>query len=75
MDWPAQLDETAGRTRTRALPEPTVAMRDVQVRPDKSGNQVTMRINQWAADTFPVAQKHLDTARRLENPTQKTSID
>lgn len=69
-DWKTAA---AGRTHTRALPEPAVAMRDVEVRPDKSGNQVTMQINQWAADTYPVAQKHLDTARRLENPTQKPS--
>ena len=69
-DWKTAA---AGRTRTRALPEPTVAMHDVEVRPDKSGNQVTMQINQWAAEAYPVAQKHLDTARRLENPTQKPS--
>jgi len=67
-DWKTAA---AGRTQTRALPEPTVAMHDVEVRPDKSDNQVTMQINQWAAEAYPVAQKHLDTARRLENPTQK----
>jgi hypothetical protein len=32
-----------------------------------------MKINRWAADTFPVAQKHLDTARMLENTTKKRS--
>lgn len=69
-DWKTAA---AGRTRTRALPDPTVAMRDVGVRPDKSGNPTTMQINQWAADTYPVEQKHLDTVRRLENPTQKPS--
>ena len=71
-DWKTAA---AGRTRTRALPDPTVAMRDVQVRPDKSDNQATMQINQWAADAYPVAQRHLDTARRIENPTQKPSTD
>jgi putative membrane protein len=69
-DWKTAA---AGRTQTKALPEPQVAMRDVEVRPDKSDNQITMKINQWAADTYPVAQKHLDTARTLENPTQKRS--
>ena len=48
-------------------------MRDVPVRPDKSGDEVTMKINQWAADTYPVAQKHLDAARALENATTKPS--
>ena len=47
-------------------------MRDVQVRPDKSDNEITMKINQWAADTYPVAQKHLDTARTLENRDEET---
>jgi putative membrane protein len=69
-DWKTAA---AGRTQTKALPEPQVAMRDVEVRPDKSDNQITMKINQWAADTYPVAQKHLDTARTLENPTKKRS--
>lgn len=69
-DWKTAA---AGRTQTRALPDPTVAMRDVEVRPDKSGNPVTMQMNQWAADTYPVEQTHLDACRRLENPTQKPS--
>ena len=67
-DWKTAA---AGRTQNKALPEPAAAMRDVQVRPDKSNNEITMKINQWAADTYPVAQKHLDTARTLENPTKK----
>ncbi len=63
----------AGRTDSKALPEPNIAMRDVQVRPTKSDKEVTMKINQWAADTYPVAQKHLDTARTLETATNKRS--
>jgi putative membrane protein len=65
----------AGRTRSEALPEPNTAMRDVQVRPNKSDNQVTMMINRWAADTYPLVQKHLDTARTLENATNKRSTN
>ena len=30
-----------------------------------------MRIDQGTADTYPVTQKHLDTARTLENATKK----
>jgi hypothetical protein len=63
----------AGCTQSKALPEPEVAMRSVEVRPDKSDNEITMKINQWAADTYPVAHKHLDTARTLENLTKKRS--
>jgi hypothetical protein len=45
------------------------------VYPEKSDNTVTMAINQWAADTYPVAQKHLDTVRTLENATKKRSTN
>jgi len=70
-DWKAAA---AGRTDTKALPEPSVALRDVQVRPNKSENGVTMKINQWAATTYPIVQKHLDTARTLETTTKTSPI-
>ena len=63
----------AGRARNQALPEPNAEFADVQVRPNKSDNEITMKINHWAADTYPVAQKHLDTARSLENAAKKRS--
>jgi putative membrane protein len=63
-DWKTAA---AGRTQSKALPEPKAEMRDVAVRPNKSGSETTMKVNQWAADTYPVAQKHLDAARALEN--------
>ena len=53
------------------MPDPKTEMRDVAVRPAKSDNGVTMKINQWAADTYPIAQQHLDTARALEHATKK----
>jgi predicted outer membrane protein len=65
----------AGRTQTQALPEPNAELRDVAVRPNKSDSEITMKINQWAADTYPVAQKHLDTARMLENAAKKRSTN
>ena len=69
-DWKTAA---AGRTQNKALPEPDVAMRDVKVRPLKSDNATTMKINEWAADTYPVAQKHLDTVRALANAVKKGS--
>lgn len=62
-DWKTAA---AGRARTNALPEPGVALADVKVRPNTSDDGMTMKINQWAADTYPIAQKHLDTARALD---------
>jgi putative membrane protein len=59
----------AARTDSKAMPDPSTEMGDVQVRPANSGNEVTMKVNQWAAATYPVAQKHLDSARMLENKT------
>jgi putative membrane protein len=69
-DWKTAA---AGRTDSKALPEPQVAMRDVQVRPNQSNDEVTRKINRWAADTYPIAQKHLDTARTLETAANKRS--
>ena len=71
-DWKTAA---AGRTQGTALPEPNVALRDVQVRPLATGNELTRKINQWAAETYPVAQKHLDTARTLENAAKKRSTN
>jgi putative membrane protein len=71
-DWKTAA---AGRTESKALPEPNSAMRDVQVRPNRSDNEVTIKINQWAADTYPVAQKHLDIARTLETAAKKRSTN
>jgi putative membrane protein len=65
----------AGRTRSQALPEPGADMRDVAVRPNQGGSEMTMKINRWAAETYPVAQKHLDTARALANEAKKRSTE
>ena len=53
-----------------ALPDPKAEMTDVQVRPNQSDNAITSRINQWAAEMYPVTQKHLDNARALQNATR-----
>jgi putative membrane protein len=65
----------AGRTQSQALPQPNAEMRDVAVRPNQGGSEITTKINQWAADTYPIAQKHLDNARALENEVKKRSTD
>jgi putative membrane protein len=71
-DWKTAA---AGRAHSKALPDPKVEMRDVAVRPARSDSDTTMKINQWAADTYPIAQKHLDTARTLQNATKKRSTN
>ena len=69
-DWKTAA---AGRTDSKALPDPKVEMADVKVRPNQGGDAFTMKINQWAADTYPVVQKHLDSARTLKKGTKKRS--
>lgn len=71
-DWKTAA---AGRAQGKALPDPKAEMPDVKVRPTASANQMTMKVNQWAADLYPVAHKHLDTARELENATKKRSTN
>jgi hypothetical protein len=34
-----------------------------------------MKINQWAAETYPTTQKHLDSARALETAIKKPSTN
>jgi putative membrane protein len=67
-DWKTAA---AGRTQGKALPDPATQMSDVEVRPANADNDITRKINFWAAETYPVAQKHLDMARTLENATDK----
>jgi putative membrane protein len=71
-DWKTAA---AGRAQTGALPDPKVAMPDVPIRPNASDDELTKKINQWAAETYPIAQKHLDTARTLENTAKKRSTN
>jgi hypothetical protein len=71
-DWKTAA---AGRAQSGALPDPKGEMRDVPLRPNGSDDELTKKINQWAADTYPIAQKHLDTARTLENATRKRSTN
>lgn len=61
----------AGRTEGKALPDPKTEMADVKVRANTGGDEFTAKINRWAADTHPVVQKHLDSARTLEKGTKK----
>jgi len=43
----------------------------IAVMPERSDNQVTMAINQWAADTYPTVQAHLSTAKQLNSGLSK----
>jgi len=61
-DWKTAV---AGRAQGKALPDPNTALPDVRIRPGRATNDSGAKVNQWAADTYPMAQKQLDTARTL----------
>jgi putative membrane protein len=62
-DWKTQMKDAI-----TAKKEPAAA---VAVAPERSDNPITMDINQWAADTYPVVAKHLDKANALNDMLQK----
>ena len=39
--------------------------------PEKSDNPLTMSVNQWAADTYPIAAAHLAAARTLKDDLKR----
>jgi predicted outer membrane protein len=62
-DWKTQMKDAM-----TAKKEPAS---DVTLTPEHSDNPITMDINQWAADTYPVVAKHLDKANALKDTLQK----
>jgi putative membrane protein len=42
------------------------------VRPERADNPVEASLNQWAANTLPVARQHLDDAKRIKDSLGKT---
>jgi putative membrane protein len=43
--------------------------------PEKSDNTVTMSINQWAADAYPIVQVHFDAAKFVDNALKKRTTN
>jgi len=47
------------------------------VKPEQSDNRVTMRINEWAANTLPTVERHLDRAKQIkdsvDHPNDRTT--
>jgi putative membrane protein len=41
------------------------------VKPEQDDNAITMGINQWAAESYPVVQKHLETAKNIQGSLDK----
>ena len=71
-DWKTAA---AARAQSTAMPDPKASMGDVAVRPAASADGMTMKINTWAAERYPIVQKHLDSARTLENAAKERSTN
>lgn len=56
-----------GSTTDRITKGTTGSDKNTNVRPEKAGNAAEAQLNQWAADTLPTAQHHLDEARAIKD--------
>jgi putative membrane protein len=71
-----KLSEWKASWTDRAAGEDTNAkVKAVAVIPEKSDNPITTSINQWAADTYPVAYAHLQNAKTLATALKKKTTD
>jgi hypothetical protein len=57
--WKEQMADRVSKTKVEERAEA------IAVVPEKSDNPITMSINQWAADTYPVAAAHLTAAKAI----------
>jgi len=68
-DWKAYQDNQATGKREETKTEA------VAVAPENSDNAATMALNQWAAQTYPVAYAHLQAAKDLQAGLKKRSTN
>jgi putative membrane protein len=63
-DWKTRMEESLKlKKETQAEAEAVV--------PEKSDDPVTMSVNQWAADAYPVVYKHLESAKSLNDSLKR----
>ena len=69
--WKAEYERKTGDTKERAEAE----VKAVAVTAEKSDNPVTQSLNQWAADTYPVAFAHLQAAKDMRDGVRKRTTN
>jgi putative membrane protein len=69
--WKAEYDRKTGDAKARSEAE----VKAVAVTAEKSDNPVTQSLNQWAADTYPVAFAHLQAAKDMRDGVRKRSTN
>jgi putative membrane protein len=66
--WKSSMGERpGGKTEVKGKAE--------AILPEKSDNPITASVNQWAADTYPVAFAHLQQAKDLDKQLKKRTTD
>ena len=68
-EWRTRMsDKAPGETSDEKI-------RATAVTPEKSDDLVTMAINQWAADSYPVVYAHLEAAKTLNETVKKRATN
>ena len=69
--WKADYERKTGDKTAQREAE----VKAVAVTAEKSDNPITQSLNQWAADTYPVAYAHLQAAKDLRDGLKKRSTN
>jgi hypothetical protein len=69
--WKSEYERRTGDAKERADAE----VKAVAVTAEKSDNPVTQALNQWAAETYPVAFAHLQAAKDMRDGVRKRSTN
>jgi putative membrane protein len=69
--WKADYERKTGDAKERTEAE----VKATAVTAEKSDNPITQGLNQWAADTYPVAFAHLQAAKDMRDGVRKRSTN
>ena len=69
--WKTEYERRTGDAKDRAEAE----VKAVAVSAEKSDNPITQALNNWAADTYPVAFAHLQAAKDMRDGVRKRSTN
>jgi putative membrane protein len=67
--------DTLSKFKASWVGKNTATVEATAVAAEKSDNPITSALNQWAAETYPVAFAHLEAAKALRDGVKKRSTD
>jgi len=67
--------DTLSKFKASWVGKDTAKVEATAIAAEKSDNPTTSALNQWAADTYPVAFAHLEAAKALRDGVKKRSTD